>query len=66
MGLTDSNNAFSTDVLSIEISGPDRPQLTIVDLPGLIHSENRSQTRSDVEVVAQLSSHTSKTSEPSY
>lgn len=54
MGLTDSNNAFSTDVLSVEISGPDRPQLTIVDLPGLIHSENKSQSCSDVEVVARL------------
>ena len=54
MGLRDSNNAFSTDVLSVEISGPDRPQLTIVDLPGLIHSENKSQSRSDVEIVARL------------
>lgn len=54
MGLTNSNNAFSKDVLSVEISGPDRSQLTIVDLPGLIHSENKSQSRSDVEVVGQL------------
>ena len=54
MGLTSSSYAFSKDVLSIEISGPDRPQLTIVDLPGLIHSENKSQSRADVEIVSQL------------
>jgi GTPase SAR1 family protein len=46
--------AFAKDVLSIEISGPNRPQLTLVDLPGLIHSENKSQTREDVELVAEL------------
>ena len=28
---------FSKDILYIEVSGPDRPHLTIVDLPGLIH-----------------------------
>lgn len=54
MDLTASKNAFSKNVLSVEITGPDRPQLTIVDLPGLIHSENKSQSRSDVEVVSQL------------
>lgn len=54
MSLTNFNNAFSTDVLSVEISGSDRPQLTIVDLSGLIHSENKLQSRFDVEVVARL------------
>ena len=54
MGLAASNHAFSKNVLSVEITGPDRPQLTIVDLPGLIHSENKSQSRTDVEVVSQL------------
>jgi hypothetical protein len=33
--------AFSKDLLRIEISGPDRPHLTIVNLPGLIHSETK-------------------------
>jgi hypothetical protein len=47
MGLGDINSgitlrAFTKDVLSIEICGPDRPQLTLVDLPDLIHSENQS------------------------
>lgn len=49
-----SSGAFSRDVLSIEISGPDRPQLTIVDLPGLIHSENRMQSQADVDLVSEL------------
>ena len=55
MGLTGGNStmpkAFSRDVLNIEISGPDRPQLTLVDLPGLIHSENKSQSKEDVEII---------------
>ncbi len=34
-----STRAFARDVLSIEIEGPSRPQLTLVDLPGII--ENR-------------------------
>ena len=47
MGLTPLGNAFTKDILRIEISGPRQPQLTIVDLPGLIHSESRSQTAQD-------------------
>ena len=43
--------AFSRDVLSIEIAGPDRPHLTLVDLPGLIHSENKMQSKEDVELI---------------
>ena len=30
---------FSDDVLSIEISGPEHRHLSVVDVPGLIHSE---------------------------
>jgi GTPase SAR1 family protein len=57
IGDTDSGTtlrAFASDVLSIEICGPDRPQLTLVDLPGLIHSENQSQSREDVILVSKL------------
>lgn len=42
MGIGDASSlasearAFAKDVLSIEIEGPSRPQLTLVDLPGLI------------------------------
>ena len=36
---TSMSRAFAKDVLSIEIEGPSRPQLTLVDLPGLIQTE---------------------------
>lgn len=54
MGIAAGSAAFSRDVLSIEISGPERPQLTVVDLPGLTHTENKSQTLEDVELVSEL------------
>ncbi|OCK78139.1 hypothetical protein K432DRAFT_302637 [Lepidopterella palustris CBS 459.81] len=50
----DRTPAFSRDVLSIEICGPKRPQLTLVDLPGLIHTENKSQTKQDVQLIRDL------------
>lgn len=39
MGMSTTSSAFSNDVLRVEISGPTQQHLTIVDLPGLIHSE---------------------------
>ena len=54
MGVTGDGSAFSDDVLRIEVSGPDRPHLTIVDLPGLIHSENKLQSENDVELVRKM------------
>lgn len=54
MGVSMSGNAFSNDILRVEVSGPDRPHLTIVDLPGLIHSENKIQTAADVELVVAM------------
>lgn len=58
MGLTASDTtvprAFARDVLSIEISGPTRPHLTLVDLPGLIHSANKAQSREDVLLITSL------------
>lgn len=54
MGVTASANAFSNDVLRVEISGPDKPHLTIVDLPGLIHSENKLQSAADVKLVGEM------------
>ncbi len=47
-------NAFSEDILRIEISGPKQPQLTIVDLPRLIHSHGKHQTEHDVNLVTSL------------
>lgn len=58
MGLNDNDTgsprAFSRDVLSIEISGPNRPHLTLVDLPGLIHAENKMQSKEDIEIIQGL------------
>lgn len=48
--------SFSKDLLCIEFCGPTQPQLTLVDLPGLIHShvEAELQTREDVQLVTDL------------
>jgi GTP-binding protein EngB required for normal cell division len=51
MAIGSLGRAFSKDLLRIEVSGPDRPHLTIVDLPGLIHSETKQQSMTDVELV---------------
>jgi GTPase SAR1 family protein len=51
MGISTHGKAFSNDLLRVEVSGPDRPHLTIVDLPGLIHSETRQQLAADVQLV---------------
>lgn len=54
IGGLDVTRAFAKDILSIEIEGPDRPQLTVVDLPGLIQNETKGVTKDDVELVKQL------------
>ncbi|KAB8223349.1 P-loop containing nucleoside triphosphate hydrolase protein [Aspergillus novoparasiticus] len=51
MGIFTYGKAFSNDLLRVEVSGPDRPHLTIVDLPGLIHSETKLQSAADVALV---------------
>ena len=40
MGLSSTGRSFSNDVLRVEICGPSQPQLTLVDLPGLIVRQN--------------------------
>lgn len=54
MGISTHGKAFSKDLLRVEVSGPDRPHLTIVDLPGLIHSETKQQSASDVDLVQEV------------
>ncbi|KAJ5471287.1 hypothetical protein N7530_008644 [Penicillium desertorum] len=51
IGISTHGKAFSNDLLRVEVSGPDRPHLTIVDLPGLIHSETRQQSAADIQLV---------------
>lgn len=43
--------SFAKDLLRVEISGPDQPHLTIVDLPGLMHSSTGQQSASEIELV---------------
>lgn len=51
MGIISSSSVFSADVLRLEISGPGtRLHLTIVDLPGVIHSENKIQPAAYIRV----------------
>lgn len=52
-----NSRAFAKDVLSIEIEGPSRPQLTLVDLPGLIQTETKGVTKADVSLVAEITDH---------
>ena len=41
----------SRDVLTIKISGPKMPMLTLVDLPGFIHTPGDEQTLGDIEII---------------
>ena len=49
-----SETFLSRDILSIESSGPQRPHLTVVDLPGIIHAASMNQTESDVRTILEL------------
>lgn len=46
--------AFAKDTLSIEIEGPSRPQLTLVDLPGIIQSKTKDTSQQDIGIVSQI------------
>ncbi|RXG41407.1 hypothetical protein VDGE_08096 [Verticillium dahliae] len=49
-----SDVGFSRDVLRIEVSGPDVPSLTLVDLPGFYHSSTGEQSLEGIKVVNRL------------
>lgn len=51
IGITAHGRALAKDILRIEVTSPDRPHLTIVDLPGLIHSKTKNQTISDIKLI---------------
>ena len=53
-GTKSESSAFAKDVLSVEIKGPTRPQLTLVNLPGLIQNETKGVTKADVELVWEI------------
>lgn len=57
MGISDGGRAFAKDTLSIEICGPTRPQLTLVDIPGLIQTSTKGVDDGDVALVADITDH---------
>ncbi|KAK6856221.1 hypothetical protein PG995_008372 [Apiospora arundinis] len=46
--------AFSKDTLSIEINGPNRPQLTLIDIPGIIQTATKGVSEADVAMVSDI------------
>lgn len=54
MGFADGGGAFAKDILCIEIQGPDRPHLTVVDIPGLIQSSTKGVSVDDVAMVKDI------------
>ncbi|KAK8075419.1 interferon-induced GTP-binding protein Mx [Apiospora hydei] len=53
MGIIEGN-AFSSDILRIEISGPDQPHLTLVDLPGFFEASTTTQSAEDAQMVKKM------------
>ena len=53
MGLSEAK-AFSTDILRVELCGPNQPHLTMVDLPGLFRAGNRDQSVKDAKLVRNM------------
>ena len=54
MGIDSESKAFSEDILRVELSGPEQPHLTLVDLPGLFHSGTSQQSERDADLVEDL------------
>ncbi|KAJ5287649.1 hypothetical protein N7478_003335 [Penicillium angulare] len=49
-----SPTGFSDDVLRVEISGPEKPELTLVDLPGMYHAKSKDQNAEGIEFVRNI------------
>ncbi|CAG8949939.1 hypothetical protein HYFRA_00004270 [Hymenoscyphus fraxineus] len=49
--------AFSRDVLSINYEGANRPQLTLIDIPGLIGTETKQTNTQDISLVEEITNH---------
>lgn len=54
IGIGEDGSAFAKDTLSIQITGPDRPHLTLVDIPGLIQSSTKGVSETDVAMVSEI------------
>lgn len=57
MGIQSGHKNFSKDILRIEITGPDYCPLTLVDLPGIFHSQTNDQSEADKKIVDELIDH---------
>lgn len=49
-----ASNLPSKDILNLEFSGPKKPYLTVVDLPGIIHVPTGDQTKADLAAIKEL------------
>lgn len=54
MGINETTKFFSSDILRLELSGPEQPHLTLVDLPGLIQAGSGSLSDADCDTVKSL------------
>jgi hypothetical protein len=54
MADTTGTGEFYEDILRIELTGPEQPHLTMVDLPGLFRRGNKEQSDDDVGIVRGL------------
>ncbi|KAK2592421.1 hypothetical protein QQS21_009873 [Conoideocrella luteorostrata] len=54
MGIGVGAKDFSDETLHIEISGPDLPHLTLVDLPGLYRTATKDESDEGIEMVQKL------------
>lgn len=52
-----SHNGFSKDAIHVHVQSPDTPDLTLVDLPGIIRTTTAGQDRSVIAEVDSLLSH---------
>ena len=52
--LTRSESGFSTESIVIRMSSPDAPDLTVVDLPGIVRTATAGQTQSVIQEVNAL------------
>ncbi|KAM0217107.1 hypothetical protein ACHAPA_006021 [Fusarium lateritium] len=51
MAVPTGTGIYYGDTLRVELTGPDQPHLTMVDLPGLYKVENKNQSSTDVDIV---------------
>lgn len=57
MGISSADGetaGFSDDVLKVELCGPDKPELSLVDLPGLYRAKSREQGAAGISIVRKM------------